>query len=48
MGLEAFPVTVGLYGTDADRMRSHETGGKENERDQRLPVRALWERGLTE
>jgi hypothetical protein len=42
MGLEAFPVTVGLYGK-ADRMRSHETGGKQNEIlwDQRRPVRSL-------
>jgi hypothetical protein len=34
-----------LFGTKAERMRSHETGDKENERDQRLPVRSLWNGG---
>ncbi len=30
MGLEAL-FELGLFGTEADRMRSHETGGKQNE-----------------
>jgi hypothetical protein len=38
---------LGLFVTGADRMRSHGTGGKQNKilRNQRLPVRALWNGG---
>ena len=38
---------LGLFGTVADRMRSHGTGGKQNEVlwDQRLPVRSFWNQG---
>jgi hypothetical protein len=38
---------LGLFGTEADRMRFHETGGKQNEVlwDQRLPVKSLFNRG---
>ncbi len=38
---------LGLYGTESDRMRFHETGGKQNEVlwDQRLQVRSFWNGG---